>query len=285
MRLAVKDRLTEQEIESGLRAVIKDGMASTAMATLTGGAFLVAFALKLGASNLVIGLLAAIPPLAQLIQIPSIYLVERIQNRRLISMAASMGGRILWLFIALIPFLFPKEGGLNFLIVAILINAAFIAVSNCSWNSWMRDLVPQDRLGAFFSRRMSLSVGLSIVLSLAAAFYIDYWKRQFPHPIRRGIYCGDDWRLLYIDHTGVQNCTCGGEGSLFRVDIEAIQGRKFQGTHYVFGFLEFRRQSGGSLLYRIHAQEIATGSIAHYRLHSTESNNEPRILAHLGEIF
>jgi hypothetical protein len=186
MRFAAKETLTEEEVQSGLRAVIKDGMASTAMATLTGGVFLVAFALKLGASNLVIGLLAAIPPLAQLIQIPSIYLVERLRNRRAISVATSTGGRILWLFIALIPFLFPKEGGLNFLIVAILINAAFIAVSNCSWNSWMRDLVPQDRLGAFFSRRMSLSVGLSIVLSLAAAFYIDYWKRQFLHTELQG---------------------------------------------------------------------------------------------------
>jgi len=59
MRFAAKETLTEEEVQSGLRAVIKDGMASTAMATLTGGPFLVAFALKLGASNLVIGLLAA----------------------------------------------------------------------------------------------------------------------------------------------------------------------------------------------------------------------------------
>ena len=181
MRLAVKDTLTEEEVQSGLRAIIRDGMASTSMATLTGGAFLVAFALKLGASNLLIGLLAAIPPLAQLIQLPSIYLVEKIRNRRVISMGASAGGRTFWLLIALIPFLFPKEAGLTILIVAILINAAFTAVSNCSWNSWMRDLVPQDRLGSFFSRRMGLSVGLGIVLSLAAAFYIDYWKKLFPH--------------------------------------------------------------------------------------------------------
>jgi hypothetical protein len=81
MRLAVKDSLTEHEIDSGLSAVIKDGMASTAMATLTGGAFLVAFALKLGASNLVIGLLAAIPPLAQLIQISVLYFPLSVLNR------------------------------------------------------------------------------------------------------------------------------------------------------------------------------------------------------------
>ncbi len=91
MQFAVKDTLTEEEVQSGLRTNIKDGMASTSMAKLTGGAFLVALALKLDASNLVIGLLATIPPLAKLLQISSIYLVERIRNRRAISVAASSG--------------------------------------------------------------------------------------------------------------------------------------------------------------------------------------------------
>ncbi len=76
MRFTVKDTLTEEEIQSGLGAVIKDGLTTQTMVTLTGGVFLVAFALKLEASNTIIGLLAAIPPLAQLIQIPAIYLVE-----------------------------------------------------------------------------------------------------------------------------------------------------------------------------------------------------------------
>jgi len=89
MRFAVKDTLTEEEIQSGLRNVIKDGLTSQTMGTLTGGVFLVAFALKLGASNTTIGLLAAIPPLAQLIQIPSIYLVEKYRVRRAITMYAA----------------------------------------------------------------------------------------------------------------------------------------------------------------------------------------------------
>lgn len=178
MQFAAKDTLTEEEVQSGLRAVIRGGMASTSMATLTGGPFLVAFALKLGASNLVIGLLAAIPPLAQLLQIPSIYLVERIRNRRAISMTASTGGRVFWLFIASIPLVFSRESGLTLLLVAILLNAAFTAVSNCSWNSWMPALVPQERLGAFFSRRMSMSVGLGIALSLAAPFFTVYMLKR-----------------------------------------------------------------------------------------------------------
>jgi len=60
-----------------------DGLTTQAIATLTGGVFLVAFALKLGASNLVIGILAAIPPLGQLIQIPAIYIVEKYRSEEI----------------------------------------------------------------------------------------------------------------------------------------------------------------------------------------------------------
>ena len=180
MKFTVKDSLKDEEIQSGLGAVVKDGLASQAMVTLTGGAFLVAFALKLGASNLVIGLLAAIPPLTQLIQIPSIYLVEKIRNRRTISFFGSASSRIFWLVIALLPFLFSTEARLTFFLLAMVLNSSFAAVSNCSWNSWMRDLVPQDRLGRFFSRRMSLSMILGIALSMGAGIYVDYWKKLFP---------------------------------------------------------------------------------------------------------
>ncbi|MFH1904526.1 MAG: hypothetical protein ABIK53_03245 [bacterium] len=180
MRFAVKDTLTEEEVRSGLRTVIKDGLTSQTMVTLTGGIFLVAFALKLGASNMTIGLLAAIPPLTQLLQIPSIYLVEKVRNRRAITTYAAGISRIFWLLIVLIPFLFSIQAGLTFLIAAILLHTAFASVAGCSWNSWMRDLLPHDRLGAFFSKRMGLATGLGIVLSLAAGIYIDYWKRLFP---------------------------------------------------------------------------------------------------------
>jgi MFS family permease len=180
MIFPVKDRLSEEEVESGLRQVIKDGLTSQSLVTLTGGAFLVAFALKLGASNLVIGLLAAIPFLAQLIQIPSIFLVQKIPNRRAIVVASAGLSRIFWLFVALIPFLFSVQAGLVFLPVALLLNSGFGAVSNAGWSSWMRDLVPQERLGSFFSKRMRLATGLGIVLSLAAAAYLDFWKKHLP---------------------------------------------------------------------------------------------------------
>jgi len=179
-RFAVKDSLTEEEIRYGLRNVIKDGLTSQAMGTLTGGVFLVAFALELGASNMVIGLLAAIPFFAQLIQIPSVYLVERYRIRRTICVYSSALSRLFWLPIALIPFLFSLETGLAVLIVALLLHSALGGVGGCGWNSWMRDLVPHDRLGSFYSKRMSLAAILGSALSLAAGFYLDRWKNIFP---------------------------------------------------------------------------------------------------------
>jgi MFS family permease len=180
MRFEVKDTLTEDEIESGLRKVIKDGLAAQTMVTLTGGVFIVAFALLLGASNLIIGLVAAIPPLAQLMQIPAIYLVEKYRTRRMICVYMVILSRSFWVLIALIPFFFIGKPGLSLLIGALIFYAAFGAVSSSSWNSWMRDLVPQERLGAFFSKRMSLTTALGIPLSLAAGLFLDYWKGLFP---------------------------------------------------------------------------------------------------------
>ena len=180
MQLKPQDTLTEHQVQSGLAYVIKDGVASQAMGTLTGGAFLVAFAIKLGASNFVIGLWAAIGPLAQLLQLPSIFLVEKVRNRRAVTVVAAALTRLSWLLIALIPFLLAGQIRLTVLLVSIIVASAFGAVSGCSWNSWMRDLIPQNILGSFFSKRMRIATGVAIALSVLAAVYLDLWKKLLP---------------------------------------------------------------------------------------------------------
>ena len=177
MEAEPEEALSGEEIQSGLDYVIRDGIASQAMGILTGGVFLVAFAIKLGASNLVIGLLAAIGPLAQLLQLPSIFLVEKIRNRRAIVVASAGLSRLCWLPIALIPFFFSEQIGLAILLGAMVAASAFGAVSGCSWNSWMRDLIPQNTLGSFFSKRMRIATAVGIGLSLLAAVYLDLWKK------------------------------------------------------------------------------------------------------------
>lgn len=176
----INETLTEQQIQSGLRLVIKDGVASQSMAILTGGAFLVAFAVKLGASNAVIGMLAAIGPLSQLLQLPAIFLVEKIRRRRAIVVVAAAIGRLCWLLIAIMPFIVGAKIALAVLVGLLIVSSALGAVSGCSWNSWMRDLIPEKIMGSFFAKRMRIAVGVGIALSIAAAVYLDYFKKVLP---------------------------------------------------------------------------------------------------------
>jgi len=159
-------------------------MASQAMASLTGSAFLVAFALKLGASNAVIGLLAAIPQLAQLVQLPAVFLVERVRNRRAVCVAASSLGRSAWLGVAAAPLLLAPAETLTVLVFGLLAASTAAAVANCAWNSWVHDLVPTEQLGPFFGRRFAVATGTGVAVSLAGAFFIDHlaW-RWFADPI------------------------------------------------------------------------------------------------------
>lgn len=175
-QLTPQDILSDQDIQHGLKTLIHNGLTTQAFVTLTGGTFVVAYALMLGASTIQIGILAAIPPLAQLLQIPSIYLVERFRNRRLLNLICSGCSRSLWLVIALIPFLFERQTQLTMLIVLMGAQSAVSALSGASWNSWMRDLIPPDRLGRFFSYQMMLMAALGAVVSLVAAYFIGVWK-------------------------------------------------------------------------------------------------------------
>ncbi|MDP8261948.1 MAG: MFS transporter [Candidatus Ancaeobacter aquaticus] len=172
--------ITEQQLTTGLNAVVKDGIMSHLMGIFTSGVFLVGIALHLGASNFEIGLIAAIPPLSQLIQIPAIYLIEAVNNRKKIVLASAFISRFAWLFVALSPFLFSPSMGIIILIGAILFQSTIGGIAGCAWNSWMRDLIPEDRMGRFFSSRLRIATLIGIFASLIASFVVDGWKQYVP---------------------------------------------------------------------------------------------------------
>ncbi|MFC1808544.1 MFS transporter [Candidatus Omnitrophota bacterium] len=175
-----KDALTEQELQKGLSAIVYDGIMSHLMGVVTGGVFLVALALKLGASNFQIGLLAAIPPIMQLTQLPAIYLIEKIRSRKTIAVYGAFISRLGWLLIAISPFLFSSSVGLSIVIVAVIFQAGLGGIGGCAWHSWMRDLIPENQMGSFFSKRLRIATVLGIFASLIASMFIDWWKTSNP---------------------------------------------------------------------------------------------------------
>jgi MFS family permease len=162
-----------------LRLVLYDALASEAMGTLTAGVFLAGYAVGLGASNFAIGVLAAIPFVVQLLQIPAVFLVERLRRRRDICVWAAGIGRCFLVTAAAAPFLAPANPMLV-VIVSLALYQGMAAIGGCAWNSWMRDLVPSSQFGRFFGRRTAATTALAITVSFLGGLAIDTWMRHVP---------------------------------------------------------------------------------------------------------
>ena len=167
--------LTEEQIEHGLQMMTWQGITSQVRITLTESVFLVGFALVLNAPNTLIGILASIPFIAQLLQIPSVYLIHKAGKRKNFNIVTQIGNRFAIYGMAIIPFIAGPEISLVLVVVFVAIQAIFNGVGSPSWNSWLRDLVPQDRLGGFFSVRMALTGTVAIIVSLIGGQFIGRW--------------------------------------------------------------------------------------------------------------
>jgi MFS family permease len=181
MNLQPKDILTEKDIQCGMRLGIKEGLATETMTVLTSGAFLTALSLLLGASNLQIGLIAALPAFSNISQLLTIWLVKRYNNRRAISVLFSILGRIPILFIGIIALFFPNSISVQFIILFLFFNFFFASMAGLSWNAWMKDLIPEKIMGTYFSRRSGYTQTLNVCMSLITALGIDYIKHHYPN--------------------------------------------------------------------------------------------------------
>ncbi|HEX6981439.1 MAG TPA: MFS transporter [Balneolaceae bacterium] len=174
MKLKPSDQLSRRDTLRGLDLVIKEGLTAEAMITLTGGTFLTALAVLLGASNFQIGLIAALPSLTNAFQILAIRLMQRYNNRRAIAVVCNGLARLPLLLIGALPLLFSQETTTASLIFLLFFHYFFGSVAGPSVNSWMKDLVPEKRLGNYFSRRNRMTQTLNVCLSLVLALLLDY---------------------------------------------------------------------------------------------------------------
>ncbi len=175
--LKPKPTISERDVMLGLRWFTLEGMAALGLFSITTSGFLAAFALALGANNLQIGILAAIPFITQILQLPSIWFVEKFRRRKAIALITWFPAQLLWFPIALIPVFMgtPSERAISLLLIIMATRGLLAAISNCGWNGWIRDLIPQTILGRIFSKRLALSTIAGIIFSLGAAFFVDYW--------------------------------------------------------------------------------------------------------------
>ena len=89
--LQPRPTLTERDSQRSLRLLGWEGLASGAMFSLGSVGFMAAYALALGANNLEVGILAALPFISQIVRLPSILLLERFRARKALGLPAEYG--------------------------------------------------------------------------------------------------------------------------------------------------------------------------------------------------
>ncbi len=155
--------LTRLDTLRALRWANWDAALFTVYVGFTGGAFQTGFARQLGASDLWLGIMTALPALVGSLQVFAAYLAERAPSRRSFVLKWTLGMRAPWLLIALIPLMAISLPRLELFIGLITLSAVLGAVAGPAFLAWLSDLIPADYRGRYFGKR-------NMILGLVAAF-------------------------------------------------------------------------------------------------------------------
>jgi hypothetical protein len=105
-----------------------------------------ALALALGASNLTIGLLVALPPLSQLLQLPAVAVVDHVMLRKALAVYASTLGRLGILVAAPLVLLVSPDARLPLLALALTVHYALGGLDFLFFAAFLLGLYAMHRL-------------------------------------------------------------------------------------------------------------------------------------------
>ncbi len=167
--------LTPAAVRRGLTVSIIEGSFATLYATLAGGMFLNGLALLLGANSFGIALLSAIPALVTGFGFLAGYLVRQVgERKRLVIWTAGFGRAV---FVVLVPLLLLRaKVPLALLFATLAISSILMTVAGTTWQSWISDLVPDERRGRFFGLRNAIHGFLGVATAYLAGRGMDALK-------------------------------------------------------------------------------------------------------------
>jgi MFS family permease len=140
-------------VRRSLRASTVEGVFAELFTACVGPAVLTGFALHLGASAVEVGMVVALPQLAQAVQFPAAWATALFGGRRVAIAAVTLSRQAL-LPLAALPFL-PLDPAVarGVLVACAALSAVLAVVGNNAWTAWMGELVPERLRGRYFGRR------------------------------------------------------------------------------------------------------------------------------------
>lgn len=161
-------------LTSAKRAIIIAGCLAAAYTQLTTSPATIRYARSIGANELHIGILSALPTLMLFMQFVSGVVVNHLRYRRRLWFWSALCHRLLLLPTALGPWLMP-EMSREFWVVTLLattaLNQALLHFSSPLWLSWMGDYLPHQGLSHYWGSRQ-FWMQITAAASLAAAAFL-----------------------------------------------------------------------------------------------------------------
>ena len=180
LNLKQEDEIEKLKKKSRLIS-IKEGTAYS-VSEGAGMKYITPYALSLGANNMHIGLLAALPTmLGNFSQLVTIKLMEKF-SRKKISFVGAFIQAIMWLMLialGIIYYEFPSFASAtpSLLVAIYCILTVFGAFIVPAWVSWMGQLIHKDSYGHYFGMRNRI-VGVMVILTMIiSGFMLDYFKQ------------------------------------------------------------------------------------------------------------
>jgi MFS family permease len=164
-------------LRRSLTACTGEGATAEIVGACCGGAALTGWAVHLGMSPRLIGLVGALPVVAQVLQLAGAFLTARFGHRRTALVAVALS-RQAFLPLALLPLLpLGPEGRRALLLAAAGAHHGLGIVATNAWNAWMGEMVPGRARGRYFGRRTALCTIAGGACALAAGLALDRGQR------------------------------------------------------------------------------------------------------------
>jgi len=175
-RYLIQRTVSPWEIPGIMRKYNYAGAMSSIWMMLASGLFFMQFGTTVGLSNFQWGLMAGISSWLMPAQLISAVIAQRTGKRKILWFCLAVAQRILRLVGILMSLWFWKAGwpGASItLIVAVCLSSLAGTMAMPPWMSWMADVIPEARHGAFWGRRSAWIAFSVISVTVPAALLID----------------------------------------------------------------------------------------------------------------